>query len=146
MYKGTAGLHDDGKPLLVAVKLVLPGVSTDKGMEDLLKETAFASDHPHPHVVRVIGYCESPMAMVCELMAGGDLQQTLESPQKLADLSLLQRVQILAHTASGLAHLHANGILHKDVKHLNIMLKWQPQECGGQPQVVAKVSDLGLSK
>ena len=64
------------------------------------------------------------MAVVCEFMSGGDLQKTLDSPQKLRELSLLNRVQILGDIAAGLSHLHANGILHKDLKPENVMLKW----------------------
>ena len=126
---------EGGEPQQVVVKKPLPGACTDKDAEDLRKEMQFASDHPHPHVVELVGYCEQPMALVCEFMSGGDLQKVLDSPLRLAELSLLHRVQILAHAAAGLSHLHANGVLHKDVKPSNIMLRWQSKESGGLQHV-----------
>ena len=52
------------------------------------------------------------MALVFEFMSGGSLHDTLHSDQKLAQLTLLDRVQILAQAAVGLAHLHAHGVVH----------------------------------
>ena len=92
-------------------------------------------------------------------MDGGDLQAAIEkhenpklpSFRNLSQVSLLHRLQILADAAAGLGHLHANKIVHKDVKPANILLKWLLQQdddvTGEQPRcVVAKVGDCGISK
>ena len=93
-------------------------------MDVLQKEMKFAWDHPHQHIVGICGYCEQPPALVYEYMSGGDLQDTLNSHDKLGKLTLLHRVQILVHAAAGLDHLHTNRIIHKDVKPANVMLHW----------------------
>ena len=54
----------------------------------------------------------------------------LESDDELAKLSLLDRLHILEHIATALGHLHSKGVVHKNVKPSNILLKWQLDEPG----------------
>ena len=97
--------------------------------------------------MKVLGYCEDPVALVYEYMEGGDLQAALETDEVLKNLSLQQRLQILAQVAKALRYLHVNGILHKDIKPSNIMLTWLTCQDGSkQPCLVAKICDLGLAR
>ena len=73
--------------------------------------------------MEVLGYCEEPLALVSEFMAGGDLKAVLSSDAKLSELPLIDRLQILQQAASGLGYLHSKDILHKDVKPGNILME-----------------------
>ena len=55
------------------------------------KEKKFGQDYPHPHIVELLGFCKDPIALVFEFMPG-HLWNILESDQKRAQLSLLDRV------------------------------------------------------
>merc|ERR1711972_235949 len=70
-------------------------------------------------------------------MAGGSLHDRLFG--KLKDQLLLapQRWQICLHTAEGLAFLHAQRVVHRDLKSMNILLDGQAN---------AKICDFGLAQ
>ena len=93
---------------------------------------------PHPNVVRLIGACTNPgMAIVYEYMPQGTLFHALRS--KLT-LSLDDRLALALDCATGLQHLHANSILHRDIKSHNILLDLH------QGRLRAKLGDLGCSR
>ena len=79
-------------------------------------------------------------------MENGDLESNLEALDLRSQLSLLMRVQIMRQVAEALSHLHRNGIVHRDIKPANILLRLVPPSPGREATVVAKVSDLGLSR
>jgi serine/threonine protein kinase len=69
-----------------------------------------------------------------ELMEEGSLQQVLHSDRTLA---WSQRVKMAKGIAAGLAYLHGEGIVHRDIKSMNVLLN---------SQLEAKLSDFGLAK
>jgi hypothetical protein len=77
--------------------------------------------------------------LVYPLMAGGSLGDRLRlaSAGACPPLGPLQRVQIAAGTAKGLAELHSQGIIHRDVKSTNILL-----DAASSPLV----ADMGLCR
>ena len=79
----------------------------------------------YANLVRLLGYCRQPQALVYEWVDGGDLKALLSSPVQLESLSLNQRVSILKGMARGLEVMHHGGdeeIRHKDIKPENAML------------------------
>lgn len=91
----------------------------------------------HENVCRLHGYyrCGGEDAIVLELCRGGELFGLIERNGALieADARLIFRGVL-----SGLAHLHAQGIAHRDLKLENIML-------GGALNATPKICDLGLA-
>jgi serine/threonine protein kinase len=74
-------------------------------------------------VVDVLGYCASGkiLTIVMELMDNGSLYNVLHVRHD--PLSLLQRMRMARHCALGLAHLHSKGVLHRDIKSMNILVR-----------------------
>jgi serine/threonine protein kinase len=87
------------------------------------------------YIVQFYGYCLSPKySIVMEYLPKGSLYSVLRSKEPL-DWTL--RGRIITEMACGLAVLHSENILHRDIKSLNVLL---------DEQVHAKLTDFGLSK
>lgn len=72
----------------------------------------------HKNVMKVCAVVDGNP--VLELMRGGSLEEYLQKQNSFSDSDL---VKVLAEIASGLAHMHENGLIHKDLKPANILLK-----------------------
>ncbi|MGH9315952.1 MAG: serine/threonine-protein kinase [Thermoanaerobaculia bacterium] len=72
--------------------------------------------------------------LVCEFLPGEDLDSAIERGKPL---SLREKVEILIGIASGLAHAHNAGVVHRDVKPSNIRLL---------PDGTVKIMDFGVAK
>jgi serine/threonine protein kinase len=73
---------------------------------------------------------------VMELMTLGSLREVLHN-ELIPDIPVQLRIRILTHAAKGMYFLHSSGIVHRDLKSLNLLLdaKWN-----------VKVSDFGLTR
>jgi len=94
----------------------------------------------HPRLVRFMGACIQPplLLVVTEFMAGGSLHDRLfDQKGKHAPLSPQQRGNIAAQMAEGLAFLHSQRVVHRDLKSTNILLDSASN---------AKICDFGLAQ
>jgi hypothetical protein len=64
-------------------------------------------------------------------------EETLDAPFKL-----LEAVDIMLQVAEGMNYLHQNRVVHRDLKSMNILVKYNEHD----RHVYAKVADFGLSK
>jgi serine/threonine protein kinase len=89
------------------------------------------------YVVQVYGFSsyDTVLTIVMEYMENGDLFTVLHK-KKIA-LSKLQCLLMAHQIASGLALLHSNNILHRDIKSMNILVN-DKFDC--------KLTDFGMSK
>ena len=90
---------------------------------------------------------ESENYMVCVMThcPGGDLETLLKSPSfKHIFIGENAAALIMKQILSALEHLHANGILHHDLKVSNVLLD-QPYS-GGSFNPTIKLCDFGLSR
>lgn len=85
------------------------------------------------HVVLLYGVTLQPPSIVMEYLSGGSLDRLLQSR---SDLPWLVRWQLALDIAKGLSYLHSRGVIHRDLKSLNILLDEHGQ---------AKLGDFGLS-
>jgi eukaryotic-like serine/threonine-protein kinase len=94
--------------------------------------------HRHIAVIHAIEEHEGDTFLVFEYLPGGTLRSVLESaPAREHGLDARQAAAYGAQIADGLAHAHANGIIHRDIKPGNIMFARD----GG-----LKVVDFGISR
>jgi len=104
----------------------------------------------HPSIVRVydFGKSEAGLYLSMEYLGGGSLRahlQRLQTQKKY--LPLVQTFQIGVQMAEALDYAHGKGIVHRDVKPGNIILKKlaRPEEAGELP-FRAVLTDFGLVK
>jgi mitogen-activated protein kinase kinase kinase len=137
------GINADTGEIL-AVKLVEFGPKTTGNDRDRMREMVAAIDQEidtmqhleHPNIVQYLGCerAELSMSIYLEYIPGGSIGSCLRKHGKFEEsvVKSLNR-QVLC----GLAYLHDQGILHRDLKADNILL-----DLDG----TCKISDFGISK
>ncbi len=93
-----------------------------------------AADHPHVLRIHEAGRAGPYAFLALELAEGGDLEGRLEGGERLEPR---EAATLLAQLVRGLEHLHAQGIIHRDVKPANVLF-----DAEGTP----KLADLGLAR
>jgi len=93
----------------------------------------------HRHVVSMYELYETPKVLwiILELVDGGDLQNYIAEHSHHSEHSTAIQVQQLL---KALHYLHSLGVVHRDIKLANILLKKHPS---GLPE--CKLADFGLS-
>ncbi len=106
----------------VALKLLnLNDLTNPQDQQFLGREAKILLNLRHPNIVRFIEVCNSAniFCTVFEFIEGNDLNRYLKKNQGLEES---QAKGIAGQIAAGLAYLHANDVIHRDLKPDNIML------------------------
>ena len=127
-----AGIWRDHTTVAVK-KLHIQQLSTD-AFEEFYREAEVMARLQNPRVVQLYGICNKPYCLVMEYMEKGSLFMVLHS-EAILDWPLRQRIGF--DIACGLDFLHTEGVLHRDLKSLNVLLDDNNR---------AKLADFGLSK
>lgn len=116
----------------VAVKWL--AVLSDEHATRFRREAQVLASVDHPHVVTVYDYREvgDDRVIVMELLAGGTLADRFE-----AGIAPEAVVAAVLSAAAGLAQVHSQGILHRDVKPENLMFDGRGR---------LEVTDFGLAR
>ncbi|MCX8082216.1 MAG: serine/threonine protein kinase [bacterium] len=101
------------------------------------REAEIAIGLDHPNIVKVynFGKYHNQYAIIMEYINGTNLKEILYQRNKFP-LNIL--VRILYEAGQGLAHIHKNNIVHKDVKPDNILVS--------EDLSVVKITDFGIAK
>ncbi|XP_013607997.1 PREDICTED: probable serine/threonine-protein kinase At1g18390 [Brassica oleracea var. oleracea] len=131
------GVLKDGRA--VAVKRLYE--RSLKHVEQFKNEVEILKSLKHPNLVILYG-CTSrhskELLLVYEYISNGTLADHLHGDRaESRPLCWSVRLNVAIETASGLAFLHASGIIHRDVKTTNILL---------DENYTVKVADFGLSR
>ena len=81
-------------------------------------------------------------AIVSEFLEGGDVDTLLHGPGSNL-ISAYNLVKIARDAARGLAYLHTQGIVHKDLKPANLLLDGPVDSAS---RFKCKIADFGCSK
>ena len=90
---------------------------------------------PAENVVPLFTYCLDPPCLVFQYMENGTLDKKLQDSDR--PLNWKQRANISVGIARGLHHLHANNVVHGDIKGTNILL---------DKHLEPKIGDFGTTR
>lgn len=108
-----------------------------KHQERFIQEAFRLAKCSHPHVIQVDDVCQEGelWCMVMEYIDGGNLETLVK--QK-GGFSEAEAIKYISEVGSALTYIHEQGILHRDVKPANIMLRKEKNE--------AVLIDFGLAR
>eukprot|EP01104_Vermistella_antarctica_P020557 TRINITY_DN883_c0_g1_i7.p1 TRINITY_DN883_c0_g1~~TRINITY_DN883_c0_g1_i7.p1 ORF type:complete len:398 (-),score=62.75 TRINITY_DN883_c0_g1_i7:64-1257(-) len=117
---------------MVAIKEIRKDAASQAG-ESLTRELQVMKSLEHPNLVKLVDFHETTtyLYFILEFVSGGSLHETVKRFGPLPEEVLKIYVQQILH---GLKHLHANEIIHRDIKGANILLTLNG---------VCKVADFG---
>ncbi|KAM6910470.1 serine/threonine-protein kinase Nek6 [Xenentodon cancila] len=110
--------------------------------KDLERECDVYNKSEHPNIVKLLGNItlrEGKWIIPLEFIFGEDLETTIfKTAQSKIQLTPANKATIIIGMCEGLLHLHANDIVHQDLKPENIMVEHNTNR--------AVIIDLGLAK
>lgn len=124
------------------MKKINEGLLNEESREAFLQEIRLLSSLRHVNLVKVYGACDSPtkgLFLFVELCTGS-WRERLDDAAPIAPRTL---VSVLRGVAAGMCYLHEKGIVHRDLKAANVLLRGARGEDDAEYPVV---SDMGLAR
>jgi hypothetical protein len=121
----------------VALKMLIAGPFADPSLRArFLLEAESVAALEHPHIIRVYAFGERAghPYLVMEFLPGGTLADRIK---KIGPLPSKEATALLVKLAEAVAHAHSRGVVHRDIKPLNVLLTAE-----GEP----RLTDFGLAK
>jgi Leucine-rich repeat (LRR) protein len=132
----------------VAVKVLPPSKAKDTtAFGRFQREARLAQKLKHPNVVRTfqMGQADGLHYLVMEYLDGETLEEVLQRRKRLP---VTEAARVIQQALLGLEHLHAQDVVHRDLKPGNLMLVPAPEP--GKPddtsQATVKILDVGLGR
>jgi serine/threonine-protein kinase len=113
-----------------------PGTALPQLRDQFQQEAQLLAGLRHPNLTRVSNHFEDDgnAYLVMDFVNGKGLDEIIAEEGRLAEDKVLGWA---AQLIQALAHCHAHGVIHRDVKPQNVMITWQGQ---------AMLVDFGLAK
>ena len=128
----------------VALKTILPHFADEPDLKQRFeREVLLAREVNHPNLCPIyeIFHSEEPpppfFFLTMKLLPGQTLAERLRQPDPIP---VKERMEILRQMAAGLAAIHDQGIVHRDIKPNNIMLE------GAGEKLRLWITDFGLAR
>ena len=114
--------------------------SDSKLQQSIISEVSIMRNFQHQSICRLFEsfHSSSRIYLVLELCLGGDLQTFIREKTRLDEYQYVRT--FLSQLVSGLSFLHANGVIHRDIKSQNILLSEKSANAR------LKISDFGFAK
>jgi tRNA A-37 threonylcarbamoyl transferase component Bud32 len=143
VYKGYHSLLDR----YVAIKVLHAHFMADpQFVERFQREAATVARLRHPNIVQVhdFGIQDTITYMVMEYVEGVTLKERLTGLRAVGDIMPIEEAAAIARqVAAALDHAHAHGLVHRDVKPANILLR---SDRSGPTAINAILTDFGIAK
>ncbi len=140
--EGGAGTVFKARDVVLDKVLVIKVLKTSfdsKQLRRFQREAVVSGRLRHPNIVEVYDFAlasKNQPYMVSEFLDGYDFDEYLERNE----LSDLDKIEMFIQICSGLAYAHKNGVVHRDVKPGNVLVREQ----GSVP--LCKLGDFGLAR
>jgi hypothetical protein len=140
---------EDGQQYACKVYDRSPGDLAGARREAFTECLKLAQVGPHPHLVKLVdaGYVDKFPAILFTA-AQSPTPTVSDFIKKLGGTvpSIGRTRLIISDVLQGLAHIHAHGYVHLDMKPSNILIDERAPELGLDPRVLAKIADLGMAE
>jgi Protein kinase domain len=127
-----------------ALKVLDVGRASATARERAQREAEQLVQLEHPSIVHCFGLFADPrrelLVLVLEYVQGRSLAECAEDSR----FTLARRLEVLQHVAEALAHAHATGIVHRDVKPDNVIVSDDFFSAPDHPRAVRLV-DFGIA-
>jgi serine/threonine protein kinase/tetratricopeptide (TPR) repeat protein len=138
---GTVFLAEQTQPVQrqVAVKIIRPGLDSDKVIARFEAERQALALMDHPHIAKILEAGTTPAGrpyFVMELIRGEPITPYCDGRR----LTLRERLEIFISVCQAVQHAHQKGIIHRDLKPSNVLVALY------DGKAVPKVIDFGIAK
>ena len=121
----------------VAIKMIADNLAREESLRRrFVREATALASLAHPNVVKVYdaGELDGRLFIVMEYVEGETLAEVL---LRRGAFRPAEATQLALQICSGLAHAHAHGIVHRDIKPQNLLV---------EPDGSLKIADFGIAK
>jgi len=144
VYKAT----DEQLERPVAIKVMHPHLAAQKSFQNrFLQEARTAANLDHPNIVRILDFkpFDSDLFLVMEYITGGSLRQYIKRlNEESRFIDYPEAIEITRQLANALEFAHRRGMIHRDIKPDNVLLK--PDQDSGRLNYRPILTDFGLAK
>jgi serine/threonine protein kinase len=129
----------------VAVKVMKKKFNSSSECNNLCELKMLSSIRPHPNIVQLFDVYLSPLKelfVIMEYVNGGNLYQLINQRREQDQVIETCEVKsIMSQILIALAHVHQQGVFHRDMKPENILIGY-----GDDKNIIVNLADFGLAR